>query len=122
MSSPTTSVYSLPNKTTLLYSVNNLTIGKTGSKVSGLLDVSPYYTKAFAYYLGVTQSASGSFTVSGSFDGSNYFNVTGSADFFDSGSFAYIVTTVPFTSVQVALKNVGTGSSVSGSIWVVGQK
>lgn len=121
MSQQTVTVYPITNKTILLYSSYNTAIGKTGSLVTGRLDVASFSKIVFATYIGTIQEASGSLTVSGSFDGTNYFNVTGSAGFFNSGSMAYINFLAPLKSVQVALKNVGTGSAISGSLYILGQ-
>jgi hypothetical protein len=97
----------------LLYSFTNVTIGQSGSTGSTTFDVSPYTTKSAYGYIGVTQNASGSVVVSGSFDGTNWYS-------FQSGSInSGSITTKTFTDairyVQVYLYNNVTGSAISGS-------
>jgi len=105
------------NKT--LYGFNNVPISATGSTGSGNINVSPYNTKSVYGYITVTgSSSSGSLTVSGSFDNTAWFKLTGS-NYFSSGSLNYITFTDAVPTIRVDLRNDYTGSSVSGSLYLV---
>ncbi len=113
-------VYPQANNPKSLYSAFNASVGKTGSLTSGTLDVSTYPTKTFATYIGKLIDATGSHVLSGSFDGTNYFSITGSSAV-SSGSLIYFTITDIFKSVQYTLKNLDPGVAISGSLYVLGR-
>ena len=104
--------------TKTLYSFNNVPIGATGSTGSEEINVTSYYTKtAYGFISG--SSLSGSLTISGSFDNTNWFKITGSGVFNSATSVGYVTLTEPVTSIKISLYNNYTGSAVSGSLYLV---
>ncbi len=99
-----------------LYSFTNLTIA-SGSNTGSTLDVSPYTRKQYYAYIGTTQNASGSLVISGSPDGTTFFQY--SSGTFNSGSMYVTGSTDLMQTVQVSLRNLTT-AAISGSIYVLG--
>ena len=95
------------------YSINTGSFTETGSPT---INTFSYYTKVVSAYLHTTQSVTGSFAVSGSFDGgSNWFWITGSG--FLSGSTIRQTFTDYAPVMRVYLRIGGiTGSACSGSL------
>jgi hypothetical protein len=102
-----------------LYGFNNLTIDASSSTGSSNFDVSSYGTKSAYAYIGVTQDASGSLVVSGSPNGTNYFQLRSGS--FNSGSLFWFTIYDAIKNISVNLYNSVTGSAISGSLFLVCQ-
>jgi len=104
--------------TTTLYSAFNFALGATGSTGSGNFNVSQYSGKSAYAYLH-TATTSGSLIVSGSFDGTNYFQFRSGS--FVNGSLQWFTFFDAVPNISVNLFNQVTGSAISGSLYLVAQ-
>lgn len=113
------------HKTQVLYSAFNFTLksgsvaGSTFVTGSPVLNAMDFYSKSVYSYIHTTQNASGAYVVSGSLDGTNYFQLKSGS--LNSGSFTIQTFTDVVPTIRVYLYNSVTGSDISGSLYVVGQ-
>ena len=110
--------------TNVLYGFNNVTItsgaASTNSPTgSALIDVSNYSVKTAYAYLFSTTNCSGSFIISGSFDGTNLFQIRSGS--FNSGSLIWFTIRDVVPKISLHLYNSWTGSAVSGSMYLACQ-
>ena len=119
MSSPNTSNYKTSTSTVskALFTSDNVTIGITGSLVSGIIDVSNYSVKSVYAYLGMSTWASGSLVVSGSFDRVHYYQLKSGS--FTSGSLSYFTFFDSVPLINVCLYSTNNASAISGSLFLV---
>ena len=101
-----------------IYGFHNVPISNTGSTGSPILNVDNAYVKSVYAYIGKTQNASGSLKVSGSFDGTNYFEMKNNSNF-NSGSLTWFSFPDAVPRITTHLTNLVTGSAISGSMYVV---
>ncbi len=105
--------YSAPNFILL----SGSTVSTRSSTGSSQIDVSSFKTNNVCAYINPVQDASGSITVSGSPDGTNFYNIYSLT--FNSGSFTGSNIGDSYSKVSVYLTNLVQDSSITGSLWLV---
>jgi hypothetical protein len=111
---------SLGYPVTTLFDLTNFTIGAGLQTGSASIAVTSYDQKLVVAILSGSVDCSGSIVVSGSADGSNWFQYSESS-LFASGSGLTASVNVPLKYIEACLKNYTTGSAVSGSLWLLGR-
>ena len=113
--SPTTVTENLYSFAT--YGINTSSFAMTGSPT---LDFNNYATKYITAYIHPWRASSGSIIISGSWDGTNWYNFTSSS--IASGSLYQYTFTDVLPYIQVYFRTAATGSSVcTGSLYVYGR-
>jgi len=98
----------------------NSPIEPTGSSGSPILATTGYNNTFAVGYLNPEKDCSGSIYLTGSFDHSHYFRITGSADVLSGSLFVMPLEDYPVLDVQATLTSKTPNYSISGSLWLIG--